>query len=124
MARSRAVLVAHAAAAGLEEPPSRGKLGDYATTEVLAKIPALRAVSDGDAERLSALCEMENAARELLERVEDSAPTYPQPPRRAKVSPTPRPPTVSEVIEIRAAYQRAAAGVRLPRVDAPHGWGH
>ncbi len=128
MARSREVFLAHAAAAGLPTPPLRGKIGGYATG-VLAQIPALRVVSDGDSDRRHHLQAMENGARDLLARVEASAAQRQRPPRRAKVTPTPRPPTASEVIEIRAAYhraayRRAAAGIRLPRVDLPHAFGH
>lgn len=71
MGRATADFERYAEAAGLPLPPA-GALAGYAT-EVLAKIPALRAQCDGDAERLHALREMESIARGLLAWIELAA---------------------------------------------------
>jgi hypothetical protein len=100
MGHSRVAFERYAVTAGMEPPP-RGALAGYAT-EVLAKIPALRVGSDGDAERLHALRQMENAARGLLDWIEQEAAT-------------PRP-----VWRARAAFKRyaEAAGLEPPPRDA------
>lgn len=82
MGRARTDFERYAEAAGLPLPPA-GALATYAT-EVLAKIPALRAQRDDDAERLHALREMESIARGLLRWIELSA-EIPQPVSRARV---------------------------------------
>jgi len=81
MGRATDDFTRYAEAAGLPLPPD-GALAGYAT-EVLTKIPALRAQCGGDAERLHALREMESIARGLLRWIE-LAPERPRPLGRAR----------------------------------------
>lgn len=79
--RARTDFERYAETAGLEGPPA-GALAGYAT-EVLAKIPALRARCGEDGDRLHALREMESIARGLLRWIELAA-EIPQPVSRAR----------------------------------------
>ncbi len=110
--RARQTFQTHAEAAGLEPPGPRGGLQAYAE-ETLGQIPRLRArCSDDEEEKMHALREMENAARGLLEWIEQEASA----PRRgraltSRAAKTPLAPTTQAPatrLADRAAARRAA----------------